>query len=55
MATHSPILAALPGAELLEVGEWGLRSTTWDELALVDHWRRFLTAPQAYLRHVLSD
>lgn len=55
MATHSPIVAAMPGATLLEVGDWGLRRVTWDELALVDHWRRFLAAPQAYLRHVLAD
>jgi predicted ATPase len=25
VATHSPVLAALPGATLLEVGDWGLR------------------------------
>ena len=55
MATHSPIIAAMPDATLLEVGDWGLRAVTWDELALVDHWRRFLSAPQAYLRHVLSN
>ena len=50
-ATHSPVLAALPGARILEVGEWGLRETSWAELELVDHWRRFLEVPQAYLRH----
>ncbi len=54
-ATHSPVLAALPGATLLEVGEWGYRRTTWAELELVEHWRRYLDAPQAYLRHVLDD
>ena len=54
-ATHSPVLAAMPGATLLEVGEWGLRRTTWDELELVDHWRRYLEAPDRYLRHVLGD
>ena len=53
-ATHSPVLAALPGARILEVGDWGLRETTWDELDLVWHWRRFLSAPESYLRH-LSD
>ncbi len=26
-ATHSPVLAALPGATMLEVGDWGLRET----------------------------
>jgi predicted ATPase len=54
-ATHSPVLAALPGATLLEVGEWGLRETTWEELELVWHWRRFLTTPEAYLRHLTTE
>ncbi len=54
-ATHSPVLASLPGARLLEVGDWGLRETTWAELDLVDHWRRFLDAPRAYLRHLGPD
>jgi predicted ATPase len=54
-ATHSPVLAALPGATLLEVGEWGLRETTWEELELVWHWKHFLDAPAAYLRHLTSD
>jgi predicted ATPase len=51
-ATHSPVLASLPGARLLEVGEWGLRETAWEDLDLVWHWRRFLTTPEAYLRHL---
>ncbi|MCY7401205.1 MAG: AAA family ATPase [Nocardioides sp.] len=51
-ATHSPVLASLPGARILEVGEWGLRETAWADLELVDHWRRFLDVPQAYLRHL---
>jgi predicted ATPase len=54
-ATHSPVLAAMPGATVLEVGEWGLRETTWDELEIVHHWRAYLEAPQRYLRHVLAD
>ncbi|WP_202925918.1 ATP-binding cassette domain-containing protein [Goekera deserti] len=52
VATHSPIVAALPGAEVLEVGPWGLRPATWERLELVDDWRRFLDAPEAYLRHL---
>jgi len=51
-ATHSPVLAALPGATLLEVGDWGYRETAWEDLDLVRHWRRFLTGPEAYLRHL---
>ena len=54
-ATHSPVLAALPGARILEVGDWGLRETTWADLELVGHWRRFLDTPQAYLRHLDDD
>ena len=51
-ATHSPVLASLPGARLLEVGEWGLRETAWEDLDLVWHWRRFLSTPEAYTRHL---
>jgi predicted ATPase len=52
MSTHSPLLAALPGARILEVGPWGLRPQSWEELDLVDSWRSFLDAPQRYLRHL---
>ena len=52
-ATHSPVLAALPGATILETGPWGLRETTWEDLELVEHWRRFLMSPQRYLRHII--
>jgi predicted ATPase len=53
-ATHSPVLAAMPGATILEVGEWGLRRTTWEELELVQHWKAYLESPGRYLRHVLD-
>ncbi|MFJ6271859.1 ATP-binding cassette domain-containing protein [Pseudarthrobacter oxydans] len=52
MSTHSPVLAALPGARILEVGPWGLRPRGWEELDLVGSWRSFLDAPQRYLRHL---
>ena len=54
-ATHSPVLAALPGATILEVGPWGLRETAWRDLELVRHWRGFLELPERYLRHVMND
>ncbi|MFE2182308.1 AAA family ATPase [Streptomyces sp. NPDC059455] len=53
-ATHSPLLTALPGADIVEVGEHGMRRVDWNELALVDHWRRYLADPRSYLRHVLE-
>jgi predicted ATPase len=51
LSTHSPVLAALPDADLYELGEWGLRRKGYDELELVQAWRSFLDAPEAYLRH----
>lgn len=53
-ATHSPVLAAMPGATILEVGEWGLRETTWEDLELVRHWRSYLDDPRRYLRHLVD-
>jgi predicted ATPase len=52
LATHSPVVAALPGARLLEVGAHGMRPVRWEELELTANWRRFLEAPAAYLRHL---
>lgn len=52
-ATHSPVLAALPGARILELGEWGMRDSSFEHLELVTHWRRYLDEPMRYLRHVL--
>lgn len=52
MSTHSPVLAALPGAQILEVGPWGLRQQDWEDLELVRNWRSFLDSPGRYLRHL---
>lgn len=55
LATHSPVLAAIPGARLLELGTHGVRESSWADLEVVDHHRRFLDEPRRYLRHVLDD
>lgn len=55
VATHSPIVAAVPGASILELGDWGIRTAEWEELHLVGAWRRFLTEPASYFRHLLAD
>jgi predicted ATPase len=54
VATHSPIVAATPGAALLQLDDDGLTPTTWERLTLVDHYRRFLDGPARYLRHVVD-
>lgn len=54
VATHSPIIAAVPGATILELGDWGLRPARWEELHLVGAYRRFLTDPASYFRYLLD-
>jgi predicted ATPase len=51
-ATHSPILASTPEADIIEIGEHGSRRTEWKDLELVDHWRRYMENPPFYLRHI---
>jgi predicted ATPase len=55
LATHSPILAAFPGATILEFGEDGISRRPWSELGLVEHWRSFMNRPDGYLRHLFDD
>jgi len=55
VATHSPVLTALPGATILQLDAQGIRKVTWDELGIVAHWRGFLDRPETYLRALLSD
>jgi predicted ATPase len=54
VATHSPLIAALPGATLIELGDWGWRETGWQELEMVQRWRGFLREPEGFLRHLLD-
>lgn len=53
LATHSPVVAALPGARILQFDDAGFHETSWAELELVAHYRRFLDEPMRYLRHVI--
>nr|WP_271174544.1 AAA family ATPase [Microbacterium barkeri] len=52
LSTHSPVLAAFPGADLLELGSWGIRRCAYDDLDLVRTWRSFLDSPGRFLRHL---
>ena len=49
------LVAAVPGASILELGDWGIRPARWEELRLVEAWRRFLAEPDSYFRHLLAD
>lgn len=52
IATHSPVVASLPGATILEFDEDGIHERAWEDLDVVEHHRRFLEAPERYLRHL---
>jgi predicted ATPase len=47
VSTHSPVLAAMPGATVYEVGDWGLRRCEWDALELVQRYRGFPGRPSS--------
>ncbi len=55
VATHSPLIAALPDATLLELGDWGIRETRWEQLDLVRQWRGFMDRPDLFLRHLFDS
>ncbi|MGW8591618.1 AAA family ATPase [Dietzia sp. NPDC055877] len=54
MATYSPILASVPGAAVYELSDSGMHRARWKDLAMVDHHRRYLEAPERYLRYLLG-
>lgn len=53
-ATHSPMLANTPGADIVEIGEHGFRRTSWRDLGIVSNWQRFLEQPDFYLRYIVE-
>jgi predicted ATPase len=56
VATHSPILLALPGATILEVDDDGtIQRVRYDEALPVRLTRDFLAEPARYLRHLLEE
>ena len=46
------VLAAIPRARPLELGPWGIRPASWEDLGLVVAWRQFMRDPQSYFRHL---
>jgi predicted ATPase len=52
IATHSPILMAYPGAEILSFDELPIQPVNYESLEHVNLMRDFLNHPDAYLRHL---
>jgi predicted ATPase len=55
VATHSPILLALPGAAIYELTGAGFTRTAYDDLELVRTYRDFVLDPELFLRHLLDE
>ena len=54
IATHSPMLMALPDAVILLAEEGRLRRTEWNDVDHVRVTRAFLADPAAHLRRLLA-
>lgn len=52
IATHSPILMAIPGATILSFDDPPVRRVSYEELESVTLVRDFLSAPERYLRRI---
>lgn len=52
IATHSPILMALPGASILLIENGTIRDVAWEEVEHVSLTRAFLANPDSFLRHL---
>jgi predicted ATPase len=55
IATHSPVLLAIPGARIYELDESGIATCDYDDLDTVRLMRGFLDAPERYLRAALGE
>jgi len=54
LATHSPVLAAIPGATVYELDGDGFTRRPWAELDLVQDWAAFFDDPARLLHHLLD-
>jgi len=55
LATHSPVLASMPGARIYELDDDGFTEREWAELDLVQDWQAFFDDPHRLLHHLLDD
>lgn len=55
VATHAPILMAIPGATVLSFDDVPVRAVPFEEVASVRLVRDFLAAPERYLRQVWGE
>lgn len=54
IATHSPILMAYPGAQILELSAEGIRAVDWRETEHYQITKRFLDDPERMMKYLLD-
>ncbi|SMG08342.1 Predicted ATPase [Corynebacterium pollutisoli] len=54
IATHSPIMLAIPDAAIIDITEDGLEDTVYEEAEAVIATREFLEDPQGTIRYILG-
>lgn len=54
ISTHSPILMAFPGAEILQLGEDGIKSVDYKDTEHYQVTKRFLENPERMLKYLLG-
>jgi len=52
IATHSPMLMAIPGASVFEISEHGMENVAVEETEHFHLTKSFINNPEAYLRHL---
>lgn len=55
MATHSPMLMAYPGAELLQLTKYGLAPVRLEDTDHYKLWREFCADPKAFVQMALEE
>jgi len=55
VATHSPILLALPGARIYELSDAGAEQVTWEACDPTRMMKAFLDAPDRFLHEVIGE
>jgi predicted ATPase len=55
VATHSPVLLALPNATIFQMTDAGPRPIAYDDVEHVVLYRSFLADPQRFLHYLLAD
>ncbi|HLO99125.1 MAG TPA: AAA family ATPase, partial [Fimbriimonas sp.] len=55
MATHSPILMAIPGARILQLTSDGIEEVEYEDTELYRTYSAFMKSPKVFLNRLFAD